>query len=126
MLSTLEVDEARALLNSYVEGGTRELRRLRERVDEFDAAHADDTTLPFNRMVAEYGLISFQTLHDWALWAPDRIGPSAVSGKVRRVLDGPASRWTHGRKAQVQPGTSTFRPHAQRKPGSADNTTDLA
>jgi hypothetical protein len=36
--------------------------------------------------------------------------------EVLRGLGGPASRWTHGRKTQVQPGTTVSRPHAQRYP----------
>jgi hypothetical protein len=49
------------------------LAGLREQVDKFDATAEPGTAPPLNRLVAEYGLCSFQTLHDWALLAQERI-----------------------------------------------------
>jgi hypothetical protein len=34
-----------------------------------------DTRLPFGGLVADYGLRSFQALHDWALRASNRVDP---------------------------------------------------
>jgi hypothetical protein len=31
-------------------------------------------------MVAEFGLRSFETLHDWALWALDHLAKDAAAG----------------------------------------------
>ncbi len=73
LLSTLNTDDARALLRPLVDGSARELAALREAIDTADAATPPDAGLPFGRLVAEYGLHSFQTLHDWALWALNRI-----------------------------------------------------
>jgi hypothetical protein len=44
------------------------LAALREQVDNFDAAAEPGAVIPLNRLVAEFGLRSFQTLHDWAHW----------------------------------------------------------
>ena len=37
------------------------------------------------RLVAEYGLRSFQTMHDWALWALDRIDQASTGGDADRA-----------------------------------------
>jgi PadR family transcriptional regulator, regulatory protein AphA len=74
LLTALEPDEARALISQVAADSAAELAELRERADKFDAAAEPGTALQFQRLVAEYGLRSFQTLHDWALWAQQHIG----------------------------------------------------
>jgi len=44
------------------------------RVDKFDALAEPGAPPPLNRLVAEFGLRSFETLRDWALWALDHLG----------------------------------------------------
>ena len=78
LLSTLTAEDARAVLAPVVEDSARELQALREAIAKADAddpgATAEPGTgLPLGRLVAEYGLRSFQTLHDWAKWAIQRI-----------------------------------------------------
>jgi hypothetical protein len=46
-------------------------------VDKFDAAAPPGAPLPLGRLVAEFGVRSFQTLHEWAQWAKQHIGPPA-------------------------------------------------
>jgi hypothetical protein len=46
---------------------------LREQVDKFDAAADAGTPPPLNRLVAEFGLRSYQTMREWAQWALDNI-----------------------------------------------------
>ena len=47
----------------------------------FDAAAGPEAPPPMRRLVAEYGLRSFQTLNEWAQWALDRIGqPDRILG----------------------------------------------
>jgi len=41
-------------------------------VDKFDAA-APGTPPPLSRLVAEFGLRSYQTMREWAQWALDNI-----------------------------------------------------
>ena len=74
LLTALEPDEARALIGQIAADSAAELAALREQVDKFDAAAQPGTALQLQRLVAEYGLRSFQTLHDWALWAEQYIG----------------------------------------------------
>jgi hypothetical protein len=73
LLSTLEPDEARAVLRPVVEGSARELATLRESIDKADVTTPPGAIPAFGRLVAEYGLRSFQTMHDWALWALEQI-----------------------------------------------------
>jgi PadR family transcriptional regulator AphA len=73
LLSTLDTEDARALLHPLVDRSARELAALRAAIDAVDATTPPDADLPFGRLVAEYGLRSFQTLHDWAAWALSRI-----------------------------------------------------
>ena len=74
LLTALEPDEARALIGQIAADSAAELAELRDQVDKFDAAAEPGTALQLQRLVAEYGLRSFQTLHDWALWAEQYIG----------------------------------------------------
>jgi PadR family transcriptional regulator AphA len=73
LLSTLDADDARAVLRPVVEGSARELATLRDAIETADATTEPGAVPAFGRLVAEYGLRSFQTMHDWALWALDRI-----------------------------------------------------
>ena len=73
LLSTLDAESARALLRPLVEESAREVERLRAAIDSRGAATAPGVQLPFGRLAAEYGLRSFQTLHDWALWALEQL-----------------------------------------------------
>jgi hypothetical protein len=74
----LDPDEARAVLRPVAEESARELATLRESIDRADATAPPGGELALGRLVAEYGLRSFQTMHDWALWALNRIDqPSA-------------------------------------------------
>ena len=43
-------------------------------MDKFDVAADPGTPPPLNRLVAEFGLRSYQTLREWAQWALDNIG----------------------------------------------------
>ena len=54
------------------------LGALREQVEKFDAAAEPGTPPPINRLVAEYGLRSYQTFRQWALWALDHIGQTTT------------------------------------------------
>lgn len=74
LLSTLDTDDARKLLQPVVEGSARQIADLSEAIEAADAATPPGAPLPFGRLVAEYGLRSFQTMHDWARWALNRIG----------------------------------------------------
>lgn len=72
-MSTLDPDEARPLLRTIAEESARELATLGEAVEKSDAVTAPGAPPVPGRLAAEYGLRSFQTIHDWALWALDRI-----------------------------------------------------
>lgn len=73
-VSTLDNDEARGLLRTLADESARELAALQEAVDKSDA---HNTELVPGRLAAEYGLRSYQTIHDWALWALDRLDRSS-------------------------------------------------
>jgi DNA-binding PadR family transcriptional regulator len=74
LMSALEPAEARAMLDRVVAESDAALAELREQVDKFDAAAPRGAPLPLGRVVAEYGVRSFQTLHEWAQWARQHIG----------------------------------------------------
>ena len=57
------------------------LADLREQVDKFDALAEPGASPPLNRMVAEFGLRSFETLRDWALWALEHLGENTASAQ---------------------------------------------
>jgi len=81
LLTALEPVEARTLLVQMAAESAAALADLREQVNKFDVSAEPGTLPPLNRLVAEYGLRSFRTLHDWALWAQERIGqPTPSSG----------------------------------------------
>ena len=71
LLSTLDADDARTVLLPLIDSCEREIAALRKGIDDADAAGG--SALPFGRLVAEYGLRSFETLRDWARWALERI-----------------------------------------------------
>jgi hypothetical protein len=73
-LSALEPEEARVALRGLLAQNDAALADLREQVDKFDALADPGAPPPMNRMVAEFGLRSFETLRDWALWALEPLG----------------------------------------------------
>ena len=77
LLSALEPDEARAALRHLADETDVALADLREQVDKFDAAAPPGAPLPLGRLVAEFGVRSFQTLQEWARWAQGHIGPAS-------------------------------------------------
>ena len=74
LLSALEAAEARAVLLHLAEENDAALATLREQVDKFDAAADPGAPPPLNRLVAEFGLRSYQTLREWAQWALGHLG----------------------------------------------------
>ncbi|HEY6275747.1 MAG TPA: PadR family transcriptional regulator [Streptosporangiaceae bacterium] len=87
LLTAVEPDEARTLLSQVAADSAAALAELREQVEKFDATAAPGTTLPISRLVAEYGVRSFQTLHDWAFWAHERIGQVGTDPHPRVTAD---------------------------------------
>jgi DNA-binding PadR family transcriptional regulator len=73
LLAALDADQARALLDQVLAGSAAELAELQEQVDKFDITAEPGSIPPIGRLVAEYGLRSFRTMHDWALWAKERM-----------------------------------------------------
>jgi len=93
LLSALEPDEARAALQGLLAQNDAALTDLHEQVDKFDALAEPGASPPLNRMVAEFGLRSFETLRDWALWALDHLGeatPPSASNEPSNSPNGPA------------------------------------
>jgi PadR family transcriptional regulator, regulatory protein AphA len=78
LLPALDPDDARAVLRPIAEGSAREMATLRDRIDAADATAPSGAGPGLGRLVAEYGLRSFQTTHDWALWALNRIDESSA------------------------------------------------
>jgi PadR family transcriptional regulator, regulatory protein AphA len=78
LLPALEPDEARTVLGQLAAESNAALETLREQVDKFDATAGPGTPPPINRLVAEYGLRSYQTLQEWALWAAEHIGQTTT------------------------------------------------
>ena len=78
LLSTLEPDDARAVLRPVAEESVREMQTLRNAIDSHDAVTPFDGRTAAGRLVAEYGLRFFQITHEWALWALDRINQSTA------------------------------------------------
>ena len=73
LLSTLEVPEARALLQQQVADSMREAERLRGVVERTDPRNTPTAPAPFGRLAAGYGLRYYEMLRDWALWALDEL-----------------------------------------------------
>jgi hypothetical protein len=59
-------------LQSGGRGHHKQLQELRASVAAFDAAANPAAGLPLQRLVAEFGLRSFQLLTEWAGWAIER------------------------------------------------------
>jgi DNA-binding PadR family transcriptional regulator len=79
LLSALEPAEAREVLSQLAEDSAVAWAELSGEVAAFDAAA--DGPPPMRRLVAEYGLRSFQTLSEWAQWALERTGqPGRILG----------------------------------------------
>ncbi len=69
LLSTLDVEDARKVLRQQAAASQQEYERLRAAIDE-----ADETGRPAAALfAAELGARYFQTVHEWALWAMDRL-----------------------------------------------------
>ncbi|MBO0870840.1 MAG: PadR family transcriptional regulator [Micromonosporaceae bacterium] len=84
LLSTLEPEQAKALLRLVAEANDKELKELTDRVRQFDANAGPGAAPSMQRMVAEFGLRSFQLMVDWARWAHDHIDDAAAAGKPAR------------------------------------------
>lgn len=80
LLPALEPREAHAVLRQIAADSETMLGTLREEVESFDATAQPGAMPAMNRLVAEYGLRSFETLHQWALWALDRSGQASAPG----------------------------------------------
>ncbi len=97
LLSTLDTAEARRLLEWTADANANQLQELRANVAAFDAATDPTAGLPLQRLVAEFGLRSFQLLAEWALWAIERI---EQTDQKRPVDPGrPRRGVTHGHTA---------------------------
>jgi len=93
LLSTLEPDQAKAMLRWVADANDKELQTLSDRVREFDANAGPDAPPSMQRMVAEFGLRSFRTIGDWARWAYDHIDDAAATGSpTRNRVKPPAGR----------------------------------
>lgn len=78
LLSALEPTEARAALLHLTAENDAALAALREQVDKFDVTADPGTPPPLGRLVAEFGLRSYQTLREWAQWALDNMGTTGA------------------------------------------------
>jgi PadR family transcriptional regulator, regulatory protein AphA len=76
MLSTLDADDARALVAQLGEESAREVAKLRDAIDKADATSPSEAESPPGCLAAEYGARIFETTYEWALWAADRIDRS--------------------------------------------------
>jgi PadR family transcriptional regulator, regulatory protein AphA len=65
----LDIEDARNVLRQQAEGSRQEYERLRAAID----AAADSGQPLVALFAAELGARYFQTLHEWALWALDRL-----------------------------------------------------
>lgn len=71
LLSTLDAEDARKVLQQQAEGSRQEYERLRAAIDQ---AQANEPGRPaVTLFAAELGARYFQTLHEWAVWALDRL-----------------------------------------------------
>jgi DNA-binding PadR family transcriptional regulator len=69
LLSTLDIEDARKVLRQQAEGSRKEHARLRAAIEEAEMTGQPPVTL----FAAELGARYFQTLHEWAVWALDRL-----------------------------------------------------
>lgn len=73
LLAALDPAEARGLLAWMAEANAKQLDVLRANIEAFDAAADPAAGLPMNRLVAEFGLRSFQVLGEWVEWVIERM-----------------------------------------------------
>ncbi|WP_238017523.1 PadR family transcriptional regulator [Dactylosporangium sp. AC04546] len=71
LLSTLDVEDARKMLRHQAEGSRLEYERLRAAID----AAGESGRPPVELFASELGARYFQVLHEWAVWALDRLDP---------------------------------------------------
>jgi DNA-binding PadR family transcriptional regulator len=69
LLSTLDTEDARKVLLQQADGSRQVYQGLRAAIDEAEAAGRPAVDL----FAAELGARYFQTLHEWALWALERL-----------------------------------------------------
>lgn len=69
LLSTLDPEDARKVLRHQAEGSRQVYEQLRAAIDQADQPGRPVMSL----FAAELGARYFQTLHEWALWALDRL-----------------------------------------------------
>ncbi|QUQ68324.1 PadR family transcriptional regulator [Kutzneria sp. CA-103260] len=69
MLSALETDEMRPLLDDVVEQAEAGIAELTGAIEHIDASATTGAKPPFARFAAEFGLRYRQLQRDWALWA---------------------------------------------------------
>lgn len=69
LLSTLDIAEARSLVQHYLDEATRELADLRSITADADAEVTPQGRLRFGRLAAEYGVHQYRALQHWAEWA---------------------------------------------------------
>ncbi|MEU7874587.1 PadR family transcriptional regulator [Dactylosporangium sp. NPDC049140] len=70
LLSTLEADDARAVLRQVADGCLREHERLRAAVT---GRVGPDATVPVGLFAAEMGARYFLSVHEWAIWALEHL-----------------------------------------------------
>ncbi len=69
LLSALDIPEARALVQQYLDEATREMAELRSITEDADAGAHPRGQLRFGRLAAEYGVHQYRALQQWAEWA---------------------------------------------------------
>lgn len=74
LLSALEIPEARALVQQYLDEATRELAELRSITEGADAGAHPRGRMRFGRLAAEYGVHQGRALQQWAEWALHQLG----------------------------------------------------
>jgi PadR family transcriptional regulator AphA len=86
LLSTLDTEDARAVLRQQAEASKQEYERLRAAIDEASKAGQRPAAL----FAAELGARYFRTMHEWALWAVDRLDSEDAGRGVADGDDGAA------------------------------------
>jgi PadR family transcriptional regulator AphA len=79
LVQSLDLPDARRLLEGMAEHCARELERLRAMMDEVDAEQHPGEAVPFGRLAGEYGLRQFEAVHGWALWSLERLAATVPS-----------------------------------------------
>ena len=69
LLSALDIPEARALVQQYLDEATREMAELRSITESADAGTHPRGRLRFGRLAAEYGVHQYRALQQGAEWA---------------------------------------------------------